>query len=384
MSPLDDQVRSALDRVLVSLKGHLEADLTTSASDIVRAVSEAQIRTAAEAAERAAAEVRLDADQQLSSLRDEFERERNERQISTDAEVAGLQRAIDELRAELASARVEIADAQRLREDVERQLADSQRNEEESRHAAEQSRRDVEAIQRDLDAARHTAEHAQGEIEAMQRDLDAARRSTEEHEREAEEAQRQFRRELDAAREGLERADRLPVGLRALDHASSLGDVLDTLTRLASHESNRAAVFLVRGDRLRGWRAIGFEVTDSILGPDMDANQAGLVGEVAKLGRGMEHANGDGAALPPFATGHGLRHAIALPVEVGGSVIAVLYADAERTDRPEEPRWPAILDVMARHAGRVLEAITVRHAAAIRAPLRASDLRRDHASSGGA
>jgi hypothetical protein len=52
-------------------------------------------------------------------------------------------------------------------------------------------------------------------------------------------------------------------------------------------------------------------------------------------------------------------------VAVGGSVVAVLYADGPVADKSEEPYWPAFLDVLARHAGRVLEGITVRQAAGL-------------------
>ena len=52
-------------------------------------------------------------------------------------------------------------------------------------------------------------------------------------------------------------------------------------------------------------------------------------------------------------------------MSVGGSVVAVLYADGPAADKSEEPYWPAFLDVLARHAGRVLEAITVRQAAGL-------------------
>jgi hypothetical protein len=50
---------------------------------------------------------------------------------------------------------------------------------------------------------------------------------------------------------------------------------------------------------------------------------------------------------------------------VGGSVVAVLYADGPGADKSEKPYWPAFLDVLARHAGRVLETITVRQAAGL-------------------
>jgi hypothetical protein len=46
----------------------------------------------------------------------------------------------------------------------------------------------------------------------------------------------------------------------------------------------------------------------------------------------------------------------------------VLYADAAKTDRPDEPEWLQMVDALARHAGRMLEAMTVKQAAALWTP----------------
>jgi hypothetical protein len=73
--------------------------------------------------------------------------------------------------------------------------------------------------------------------------------------------------------------------------------------------------------------------------------------------------------LPAFATDDEPREAVALPVQVGGSVIAVLYADAARADKPDdEPEWLEMVEALARHAGRMLEAMTVKQAAALWTP----------------
>ena len=321
--------------MLVSLKGQLEADLTASSADILRAVSEAQAQAVAEASERAAAEVRDTADQQSLALRAEFERQRDELQSHAASEIAELHRAMEEVRAQLASADLEINDGRRERESLEHQISES--------------RREALETERQLDEARQKVELIAGEVEQARGDLDASRR------------------ELEAARAALAQADRLAIGLKALDNSVTFGDVFDGLARSACEETSRVAIFLVRGDRLRGWRAIGFD-PDMLVGADLQPDEAGVVGLAAVSGAGMEHRHGDGSSLPAFAESAGSRHALALPVEVGGSVIAVLYADVAQTDRPEEPRWTVILDVMARHAGRVLEAMTVRQAAALWTP----------------
>src|SRR6185436_18417910 len=71
------------------------------------------------------------------------------------------------------------------------------------------------------------------------------------------------------------------------------------------------------------------------------------------------------STVPEFARTDEPRASAAWPVSVAGSVVAVLYADGPLADKSEEPYWPAFLEVLTRHAGRVLEAITVRQAAGL-------------------
>jgi len=336
VSSHDDHVRSALDRVLESLKGQIESSLTASGDEILRAASEARLQAASEAAERAAEDGRQEAEHRLSSLRQELEREKEELQQRSADEVAALKRTIEEVREQLGAACLAIEGERQERESVEGQLEDSRRAAEESRRAADDVRNDVEAARQEVERIR--------------------------------EERKGVRRELDAARAALARAGRLSDNLRSLDEGASLGEVLDGLLRGACQETGRAAVFLVRQNGIQGWRAMGFDENNVIVGVELVPEAAGLVGEAAQSGTSKERQTENGSDLPAFAAGCGPRHAVALPVEVGGSVIAVLYADRAEADSQDAARWPAILDVMARHAGRVLEAVTVRHAAALWAP----------------
>ena len=52
---------------------------------------------------------------------------------------------------------------------------------------------------------------------------------------------------------------RLPDSVRALDEAVTVAEVLETLAVWGGREAGRAAVFLVKGNRLRDWRTVGFE-----------------------------------------------------------------------------------------------------------------------------
>ena len=175
-------------------------------------------------------------------------------------------------------------------------------------------------------------------------------------------------RELQILRRRLEHTARLMSAFRTLDDATSLGDILEQLAQSACQETGRTAVFLVDGGKLRGWRALGFPAEQPIVGSDFTPAESDVVGRAVRLGASQQHRNGDATRLPAFAQADGPRDALALPVQVGGSIIAVLYADAARTDRPEDPEWLDTIHAMTKHAGRVLEAMTVRQAAALWTP----------------
>ena len=73
-------------------------------------------------------------------------------------------------------------------------------------------------------------------------------------------------------------------------------------------------------------------------------------------------ADGEPAdAAPAFTTLPSGARALALPVTVGGQVMAVVYGDD--AERPPAAAWRESLEVLARHAGHCLEALTAVRAA---------------------
>src|SRR5690606_32929114 len=71
------------------------------------------------------------------------------------------------------------------------------------------------------------------------------------------------------------------------------------------------------------------------------------------------------AELPPDRVG------MAVPVIVGGRVVAVAYADG--AGEPAQPAhvpsgWPEVVELLTRHAARCLEALTAQKAAAASSP----------------
>ena len=161
---------------------------------------------------------------------------------------------------------------------------------------------------------------------------------------------------------------RLLDGVRRLDQASRLTDVLNTLAELAGNETPRAAVLTVQADRVRGWRFVGFGPTldeDEARQVDLAFGEAGIVGRAVVTGDACSVVSGPNGvprdAEPAFTTLPLGVHALAVPVLVGGQVMVVVYGDdAER--RPAAA-WRESLEVLARHAGHCLEALTALRAA---------------------
>jgi hypothetical protein len=170
---------------------------------------------------------------------------------------------------------------------------------------------------------------------------------------------------------------RLVDAVRSLDEAQSLGEVLDALADCAGKEAARVAVLLVKGDRLAGWRLVGFggqsPEPSSI---QLDSESAGIAGAVVHTGVSVSRTSNMAgqphsphSALPAFAQGTDPSLALALPILVGGRVVAVLYADAPPHDAPSaSSRRSLVLEVLARHASRALEAMTLRQVVGVSMP----------------
>ncbi len=141
-------------------------------------------------------------------------------------------------------------------------------------------------------------------------------------------------------------------------------------------------MLVVKGNVLRIRRLAGFGGDHP--STDLDLEAAGLAGAVVNTGitvsraavEPAEAANSRQPALPSFARTAGARHAVALPITVGGRVVAVLYADGAAGAAPSAvSRWPATLEVLTRHTSRALEAMTVEQATGLSLPRAARSAR---------
>jgi hypothetical protein len=166
---------------------------------------------------------------------------------------------------------------------------------------------------------------------------------------------------------------RLLESVRGLDGATSLSEVLDALALAAAREAARAAVVVLRGERIQGWRMSGFGPRDTQpKSIDLTLAESGVIGLAIGAARAVTTKDSQGAGIGPgFETLPADRMGLAVPVIVGGRVVAVVYADAVSIDGHERhvpSSWPELIEVLARHAGRCLEALTTQKAPRIAPP----------------
>jgi hypothetical protein len=157
--------------------------------------------------------------------------------------------------------------------------------------------------------------------------------------------------------------DRLLRAVRRLDEAQALTELLDALSDAVAEEAPRVAVLVVHGARLQSWRASGFPATaDRRM--DVPVTESGIVARVLETGETTStssHPGSGGLSPAPVPPG---RVALAVPVRVGGRVVAVVYADDVTDTEGSVPApWPETIELLARHAGKSLEALTALKAA---------------------
>ncbi|HXG90039.1 MAG TPA: GAF domain-containing protein [Vicinamibacterales bacterium] len=261
-------------------------------------------------------------------------------------------------------------DTQRQIEEAEARIRESM---EQSMSEARVRERELDAIEIrrlvEIEAAQATSEAVQAGETRMHIAMTDARATAEQERNEAVEAACIREREAQIAS-----GTRLLDSIRGLDGATSLSEVLDALGQAAGREASRAAVLVLRGDRLLGWKLAGFGARDSQPKTiDLGLNEAGVIGLAVGAARPATTRDGETAAQGPGFTHLPLdRMGLAVPVIVGGRVVAVVYADSVTADGREHAAvpsgWPEVIEVLSRHAARCLEALTVQKAASTPSP----------------
>jgi hypothetical protein len=251
------------------------------------------------------------------------------------------------------AAQTRVADAEgRVRAEMDEKIAQALAEDREvaSREIRRQLEREVDQKMHDaLEAAENRMRMAlaDGEAKAAQELKDAVS------------AARVKEREIEMAAIG-----RLLESVRGLDGATSLSEVLDALALAAAREAARAAVVVLRNDRIQGWRMAGFGPRDAQpKSIDLALAESGVIGLAIGAARPVTTRDSQTAAIGPgFETLPADKMGLAVPVIVGGRVVAVVYADGVsihgQQERPVPSGWPELIEILARHAGRCLEALT--------------------------
>jgi hypothetical protein len=159
--------------------------------------------------------------------------------------------------------------------------------------------------------------------------------------------------------------ERVLDAVRRIDAAGSLTEVLDAFSDHTAAEAGRVAIMLVDGARLKGWRMTG--VADAEAAAIALPLEVGSVLERA-VATGIPVSTSDLAIAGPANSSVAInppagRVGIAVPISVGGRVVALAYVDDSGRQTPVVPsNWPEIAEILARHAGQRLEVLTVSHA----------------------
>ena len=332
MDDAERAVEARLQAVELEWGGRLEAEVAGARAEAQRQLVAELTRVRVEAEQQAAesaARVRQELEEALAT-----ERQRAEALVQAERQRAAAE--IENVRAEARQAADRAAQAERAREaDAERiRAAEAER----ARLQAELEKAEEARAKADADRQQTAATHA--------RDFQQAKDA---HARELQQARDQQQAHADD-----QTVERLVAGVRAIDTSRSLSDALKALLQHASSIAPRAIVFLVNGDRLKSWKAVGF--------PQFDAHPfesaisgTGLLAQAIQTGNPVV-ASGSQPA-PTFASITGDGSALAAPIVVGGRAVAVVYAD-HGPDAKAPGAWRASVEALVRHASTQLALLT--------------------------
>ena len=404
LADLRVQAEQDRDAALADLRAHADRDRDAALADL-RAQADRD-RDAAMAALRT--QLEHERDTRLADLRSGLERERDEAVARRQDElVREHEAAIETARQDAARIAVEaagaaaltvaLADAEQAKHHVEtrastleQELDQARREADEARRAAGEAQRAAGEAQQAGEQARQAADEARRDADEARAELGHARAEVDQATSDAASAQQARRDEADARQIAEERrlaaewdfqlahaadrqqelacSDRMLAAFRRLDDACSLTEVLTILADQAESEIGRAALLLVTGSRLRGWEWRGVAGPDAALDVPVDPDT--VFGRAIATGLPVSTSDAplgsDGDPLAAWLAMPSGRVGLAVPIAVGGRAVAILYADDAGDRTPIVPsNWPELAEILARHAGRCLELMTISHASAL-------------------
>jgi hypothetical protein len=322
----DEQLKGAFD----TITGLMREEISRQAQIIADESSES---------------ARTDRERAVSEARDEAERDARQREAAAVAEAR--ETADREARQREAAA---VAEA---RETAEREARQREAT------AVAEAREAVEhdALQREATAV------ALAETRGREQGQDEGRRQAEESARAATDAALAAR-PVESPRPDGSSNERLVEAVRSISDARSLSEVLHALLNSVGREAARAGVLLVRGGHVQGWRFVGFDpAIEPAQSLTVSLDAGGLIAEAVRTNAAVNNVGGEVESAPVFAALPSGRECLAVPIALGGQVVAVLYADQGSTDAAPVPAWMDAVEVLVRHAARSLEAFTAFKAA---------------------
>lgn len=324
-----DRVRAEADRAHAAVSGALAETEQRLGTELDRARAEIESITA-HAGRLAAESDRLKAE--AAQLKEEFDRWREqaarEREDAEQAKAAAREQ-IEQATSEKEAALKNVEAANREKETAHQELQKANQEKAAAYREKEAAARDKEAADRDRAEAAREKEAA-----AQERDS-AGRQAAAEIERRA--------AEREATLAGL---DRLAAAFRRIDGSSALADVLGVLADAAALETARVALFVAAPatpgapPRFKVWRLHGFPPPPSEFDPGLMSAK-----ELARTGL-------------PFAPLGPSRAGVAIPIDVGGQTVAMVYADDGEAEHPSPAGWPEAIELVARHAALRIETLT--------------------------
>ena len=364
----DEPLRSALDGVIRRLQDDIDAQLTDLGARHRDELESVRRAAEAEAEQRWSARVedvrhewmaRLESE--VGAARADVERRMVAESMRLRAEAEqqaaeSAQRGRDALEQAVQAARAAFTqEASEERARAEEQWSAERRRLAEERETLERAiedvRQQVSRLEADIQAAGAARAAVEAELEDERRDRRADARRQQEAAGEAQLSERQSR---------LVDMERLLSGVRALDGARSLSEVLTALLASAAAEAPRAALFVVHAAGLKMWKAEGFGGSGEV---GSVAGEDGLLMSAIRSGEAVATTDG-GPSAPQFAQLPAGRAGIAVPVIVGSQPVAVLYADDAGERHAAAPAaWPETLQILSRHAAINLSYLTAARAA---------------------
>lgn len=149
----------------------------------------------------------------------------------------------------------------------------------------------------------------------------------------------------------------------AMDESTTLSEVLDALSQGMAAQAPRSAVLVFQNDRARVWRRQGFPAEAAGVGADLHLpDHADLKAILDSAAPAIVEAQDSELVLglAPLAPGH---QGLAVPVAIGGTAAALVYADGGDDAAALQPGWTDAIEILARHAARCLETLTAMRAA---------------------